>query len=147
MQLNVKRTDPRAVLPTYATEGSACFDIYAIAAKADEHNNAVFLQTGLIFEIPEGYALMIYSRSGQGFKNDTRLSNCVGVIDSDYTGEVGIKLVCDRPTGEYPPIDLTKAQAQAMLVQVPRAVLTEVDTVKETVRGANGFGSTDNKKA
>lgn len=147
MQLNVKRTDSRAILPTYATDGSACFDIYAIDAKPDEHNNAIYLKTGLIFEIPEGYALMIYSRSGQGFKNDTRLSNCVGIIDSDYTGEVAIKLVCDRPTGEYPPIDLSKAQAQAMLIPVPRAVLTEVDTVKETARGANGFGSTDNKKA
>lgn len=147
MQLNVKRNSPHAVMPTYATDGSACFDIYAIAARPDEHNNAVYLETGLIFEIPEGYALMIYSRSGQGFKNDTRLSNCVGIIDSDYTGEVAIKLVCDRPTGEYPPIDLTKAQAQAMLVPVPRAVLTEVDSVKKTKRGANGFGSTDNKKA
>lgn len=147
MQLNVKRNSPHAVMPTYATEGSACFDIYAIAARPDEHNNAIYLETGLIFEIPEGYALMIYSRSGQGFKNDTRLSNCVGIIDSDYTGEVAIKLVCGRPTGEYPPIDLTKAQAQAMLVPVPRVVLTEVDTVKKTKRGANGFGSTDNKKA
>ncbi|AZF88642.1 deoxyuridine 5'-triphosphate nucleotidohydrolase [Escherichia phage Skarpretter] len=147
MQLNVKRNSPHAVMPTYATEGSACFDIYAIAARPDERNNAIYLETGLVFEIPEGYALMIYSRSGQGFKNDTRLSNCVGIIDSDYTGEVAIKLVCDRPTGEYPPIDLTKAQAQAMLVPVPRVVLTEVDTVKKTARGANGFGSTDNKKA
>lgn len=147
MKLNVKRNSPHAIMPVYKTEGAACFDIYAIAAKADEHNNAVYLETGLIFEIPEGYALMIYSRSGQGFNKDTRLSNCVGIIDSDYTGEVAIKLVCDRPTGEYPAIDLTQAQAQAMLVPVPRVVLTEVDTVKKTKRGANGFGSTDNKKA
>ena len=147
MQLNVKRTSPAAVLPTYATPGAACFDIYPTDFEYDEKINAVIFETDLVFEIPEGYALMIYSRSGQGFKNDTRLSNCVGVIDSDYTGAVKVKLVCDRLTGEYPDFDMKKAIAQAMLVQAPQAVLTEVDTVKETARGANGFGSTDKKKA
>lgn len=147
MQLNVKRTHHSAVMPTYATPGAACFDIYGTDFEYDEKINAVIFDTDLIFDIPEGYALMIYSRSGQGFNNDTRLSNCVGVIDSDYTGAVKVKLVCDRHTGEYPAFDLSKAIAQAMLVQAPQVVLTEVDAVKETVRGANGFGSTDNKKA
>jgi len=128
MQLNVKRKTPHAKIPTYATAGSACFDIYATDFEYDEKINAVIFETDLIFDIPEGYALMIYSRSGQGFKHDSRLSNCVGVIDSDYTESVKVKLVCDRPTGEYPDFDLNNAIAQAMLVQAPQLVLTAVDT-------------------
>lgn len=143
--LGVKKLNPLARLPEYATEGSACFDIYGIESSYDEKINALIYSTGLAFDIPKGKALMIYSRSGHGFNKDVRLSNCVGVIDSDYTDEVKVKLVCDRPTGEYPAIDEGTAIAQGMIVDAPQLEIIEIQTMKVTARGGNGFGSTDKK--
>lgn len=143
--LGVKKLNPLARLPEYATEGSACFDIYGIESSYDEKINALIYSTGLAFDIPKGKALMIYSRSGHGFNKDVRLSNCVGVIDSDYTDEVKVKLVCDRPTGEYPVIAEGTAIAQGMIVDAPQLEIIEIQTMKVTARGGNGFGSTDKK--
>ena len=83
---------------------------------------------------------MIYSRSGHGFKNDVRLANCVGVIDSDYTGEVKIKLTIDNEEGFI--VEHGSRVAQAMIIKLPSVQLVEVDELKTTERGANGFGST-----
>jgi dUTP pyrophosphatase len=84
--------------------------------------------------------MLIFSRSGHGFKNDVRLSNCVGVIDSDYRGEVQIKLSNDG--GDHFTINNDDRIAQAMLVKLPWVELIEVDELSETARGTNGFGST-----
>jgi dUTP pyrophosphatase len=101
--------------------------------------------TGLAFEVPEGWALMIYSRSGHGFKSNTRLANCVGVIDSGYTGEVMVKLTMDDQYKD-PEIDLFIRPgdriAQAMLVQVPRVTFEVVEQLSISERGDAGFGST-----
>lgn len=86
-----KKAHEDAVMPTYATDGAACFDLYAAAIKdtiKDTINNTVIYDTGLQFEIPQGAVMMIYSRSGHGFKKGIHLANCVGVIDSDYRGNV-----------------------------------------------------------
>ena len=69
-------------LPTYATEGAACFDISTYLNGDVDHGEAHVFSTGLAFEIPEDHVMLVFSRSGHGFKNDVRLSNCVGVIDS-----------------------------------------------------------------
>lgn len=142
--LGVKRLTDTAILPAFATAGAACFDLHA-DLRADGYNQVYFresevIRTGLAFDIPEGYALMIYSRSGHGFKNDVRLANCVGVIDSDYTGEVKIKLTIDNEEGFI--VEHGSRIAQAMLIKVPCVQLVEVDELKTTERGANGFGST-----
>lgn len=142
--LGVKRLTDTAILPAFATAGAACFDLHA-DLRADGYNLVYFresevIRTGLAFDIPEGYALMIYSRSGHGFKNDVRLANCVGVIDSDYTGEVKIKLTIDNEEGFI--VEHGSRIAQAMLIKVPCAQLVEVDELKTTERGANGLGST-----
>lgn len=142
--LGVKRLTDTAILPAFATAGAACFDLHA-DLRADGYNQVYFresevIRTGLAFDIPEGYALMIYSRSGHGFKNDVRLANCVGVIDSDYTGEVKIKLTIDNEEGFI--IEHGSRVAQAMLIKLPSVQLVEVDELKTTERDANGFGST-----
>ncbi|QXV84519.1 dTUPase [Escherichia phage SeppeHuegi] len=142
--VGVKRLTDTAILPAFATAGAACFDLHA-DLRADGYNQVYFresevIRTGLAFDIPEGYALMIYSRSGHGFKNDVRLANCVGVIDSDYTGEVKIKLTIDNEEGFI--VEHGSRIAQAMLIKVPCVQLVEVDELKTTERGANGFGST-----
>jgi dUTP pyrophosphatase len=84
--------------------------------------------------------MLIFSRSGHGFKDALRLSNCVGVIDSDYRGEVMVSL---RADGEAcPKIRTGDRIAQAMILPVPAVEFEEVEDLTETARGAGGFGST-----
>ncbi len=149
MKLNIKKLHPDAIIPKYATDGAACFDLHALPG-----NKRTFLfpdmptlfRTGLSFEVPEGWVMLIFSRSGHGFKDSIRLSNCTGVIDSDYRGEVMVRLVRDLQDHDRPvTIDDGDRIAQAMLVQIPRVEMIEVDELTETVRGAGGFGSTGSK--
>ena len=140
MKLKFKKLQPDAVTPTYATKGAACFDLTAIGRSVSLNDTAIY-STGLSFEIPEGHVLMVYSRSGHGFKSDMRLANAVGVCDSDYIGEVMVKLTYDgTDTPNWPEIG--DRVAQAMLVELPKVTLEETDTLHTTERGANGFGST-----
>lgn len=138
--LKVKRLDERAQLPTYGTEGAACFDLYALQGGVAYSGGSVLIRTGLSFDIPEGWAMLVYSRSGHGFKNAIRLANCTGVIDSDYTGEVMVKLANDSDFSFT--INAGDRVAQAMLVPVQRFSFVEVRELKETDRGEGGFGST-----
>ncbi len=143
-----------AKLPTYATDGSACFDLYARSVpKLNNQECRLFdgllFNTGLKFEVPVGYAMMIYSRSGHGFTDGIRLSNCVGVIDSDYRGTVAIKLHADTQLGQVKLAEMAKSDelirvAQAMLVPVTQCRFEEVSELTETERGQGGFGSTGN---
>lgn len=144
MEIKIKKQHPDAIIPKYATEFSACFDLCALL----EHDNEVrfdqsfIFSTGLAFEIPRGYAMMIYSRSGHGFKNDMRLSNCVGVIDSDYRGEVKVKLTLDDSEKGMVLICDGDRIAQAMIIPVLDVNFIEVDELTATERGTGGFGST-----
>lgn len=165
--LKVKRLHPDAVIPQYATDGSACFDLHAVGVggltnaewevfekKAHlmrpgvtrytelEPGEPQTFATGLAFEVPAGHVLLIFSRSGHGFNHNTRLANCVGVIDSDYRGEVMVKLRNDGGGNFSPRIQTGDRIAQAMLVPIPRVQLVEVDELSDTARGAGGFGST-----
>ena len=139
MQLKVKRLDPRAVIPKYQSDGAACFDLVAI-----ERDNVVpgiaLYRTGLSFDIPQGYVLEVYSRSGHGFNQHTRLSNCVGIVDSDYRGEVMVQLI--RDAGGHVGSQVGERVAQAMLRRVDQVEFIEVDELSETKHGANGMGST-----
>lgn len=140
VKLKVKRLTYTAKIPTYAHDGDACFDIYSdglllISGQTQVH------ETGLKFEIPKGYAMMIYSRSGMGFKDNTRLANCVGVIDSGYVGEVMVKLTRDDGCTHSLEYKRGDRIAQAMLIPVPVVEFEEVDDVEDTERGDGGFGS------
>lgn len=155
MELKVKKLHPEAILPTYATDGSACFDLYAMIHDVQETpkgklvidrervlgSSASLIRTGLAFEIPTGHAMLIYSRSGHGFKSDVRLSNCVGVIDSDYRGEVIVKLRNDQRDAEF-MVRHGDRVAQAMLIPVEQVQFVLSDELSETERGSGGFGST-----
>lgn len=154
MNLNIKKLHPDAIVPAYASDGAACFDIVAMAPSYHEENakrggwissflpggTASTFRTGLAFEIPPGWVMKIYSRSGHGFKNDVRLANCIGVIDSDYRGELLVRITNDGSR----PFEVFKGDriAQAMLERAERMLFTVVDELSETTRGAGGFGST-----
>lgn len=146
VKLRVKRITPhnKAPLPVRATPGAACFDLHALEGGMLGYHGSFIpsartFRTGLAFEVPAGYALMIYSRSGHGFKNDVRLSNCVGVIDSDYRGEVMVRL---RSDSEPMQVKAGDRIAQAMLIKLPKVEIEVVDELSTTERGAGGFGST-----
>lgn len=150
-ELKVHLCRTSAKMPTYATQGSACFDLYAAIDKPYFCcvGEPVTIPTGLKFDIPEGYALMIYSRSGHGFKSDVRLSNCVGVIDSDYVDEVMVKLSQDVDQYEYGRghisfrIEPGDRIAQGMLIPVQRTQFVELsDAPGKKGNREGGFGST-----
>ncbi len=147
MKLKIKKMYPDVKTPKFATDGSACFDIHAYIGEYEvidmQRGDVVEINTGLQFEIPKGYVLKIYSRSGHGFKNNVRLSNCVGVIDSDYRGEVLVSLIADFNYGAK-PLEIKNGDrvAQAMLEKVVKTEFEIVDELTSTVRGDGGFGST-----
>lgn len=138
MKLKIKKLHPDAVVPKYATAGAACFDLHALEEVG--FFKGWSFRTGIAVEIPEGHAMMIYSRSGHGFRSDTRLANAVGILDSDYRGEVMVRLFND---GDEPFI-VRKGDriAQAMIVPIPRVEIEVVEELTATARGTGGFGST-----
>lgn len=149
INLKVKRVDPRAILPQYQTAGAACFDLHAIIPEDFEsycafEGSPVVIDTGLSFEVPAGWVMKVYSRSGHGFKHDVRLANGTGVIDSDYRGTVQVKLTADA--GGELRVKHGDRIAQAMLVSIPRVAIIEVDELSTTERGTGGFGSTDKEQ-
>lgn len=129
-------------MPRYATDGAACFDIQSANDAVIPPGGTAILDTGLRFKIPEGYALMVYSRSGHGFKNDVSLSNGTGVIDSDYRGEMKVKLRNDGT--EAFTVKHGDRIAQAMLIQLPNLYMVSGTVENDTARGTGGFGSTGN---
>lgn len=146
MQVNIKLKHGGVKLPQYATDGSGCFDIFPDfesnhVQSLSSAGEVMTIGTGLFFEIPQGKALMVYSRSGQGFRHNVRLANCVGVIDSDYRGELKVKLTMDGDN--YLFIKPETAIAQGMIVDAEQVQFNVVQELSETGRGTGGFGSTD----
>lgn len=144
MQLIVpcQKTSPTAKLPQYMTDGAGCFDLYAdIDQTFTVYFSApVTFPTGLKFEIPPGWVMLLYSRSGHGFNSNVRLANCVGVIDSDYRGEVMVKLTADE--GGLLTVSPGDRIAQGMLIKTIRVQFEEAGDLSKTERGDGGFGST-----
>lgn len=139
MKVGVKKLDPVSKIPQYATDGAACFDIAALDAGTVVAGGAHQFRTGLAFEIPEDHVMLIFSRSGHGFKSGVRLSNCVGVIDSDYRGELCVKLQSDQT---YIGVKEGDRIAQGMVIKYDRVQFEEVSELSSTDRGTGGFGST-----
>jgi dUTP pyrophosphatase len=145
--LKVKRLHPGAVIPQYQSSGAACFDLHAVledgVALTVRNGDPVTFRIGLAVEVPPGWVMMIYGRSGHGFKNSTRLVNNTGVIDSDYRGELLVRLCRDYDSNTLPLIVRHGDRvAQAMLVQVHPFAMVEVEDLGSTERGTGGFGST-----
>ena len=136
-----------AKVPVYSSEGAGGFDFFSIQDAEIYPGKPVIVSTGIRVEVPSEHVMLLFSRSGHGFKNDTRLANCVGVIDSDYRGEVKIKLTKDINEKEYSakiPLLINRGDriAQGIIVPYPRVNFNVVDDLSETERGHNGMGST-----
>lgn len=140
MKLKIKKLLSSAFTPTYGTEGAACFDLYADQAAFVLPGHAVSINTNLAFEVPNGWVMKLYSRSGHGFKHGVRLANTTGIIDSDYRGHVPVRLHNDSPLAFT--VNRGDRIAQAMLMPVFRVEFEEADTLSDTARGEGGFGHT-----
>ena len=137
--MKVKRLYEEALLPTKATEGSAAFDLYAYTEAPLEPCETFKYKTGIALEIPEGRVGLIFPRSGLSTKFGIRLSNCVGVIDSDYRGEIIVAL--HNAGDESYMINRGDRIAQLMIVDIPKIEIEEVAELSDTKRGIGGFGS------
>ena len=147
--LNYKILDPRVgdsiELPTYATDGSAAMDLRAVF-DADEltlnPGDCVLIGTGLAFHIGDpNYCALVLPRSGLGYKHGIVLGNLIGLIDSDYQGE--LKIPCWNRSDKPYTITLGERIAQMMITPVLRPQLNRVDDFSDTsLRGDGGFGHT-----
>ena len=138
MQVKVKKLDPKAVIPKYAKVGDAGLDL--TATSYDYSNGRHVYGTGLAIEIPKGYVGLLFPRSSI-CKMDLRLTNCVGVIDSGYRGQ--ISLFFENDGMEDPLIYKVGDRIGQLLILAYRQIeMQEVGELSDTVRGESGFGST-----
>lgn len=141
-EVKIKKLAEGVNLPSYQTEGAAGMDISAYLAEDVILNpmERKLIPTGFAIAVPDGYAAYLYARSGLASKKGITLPNCVGVIDSDYRGEVKVALVnlSDEPF----EIKNGDRIAQMVISPVIQAILKEVDELSETERAGGGFGST-----
>ena len=147
MDLKIKAVSPKIgkdiPLPFYATPGSAAMDLHACIDEAAviPAGGRSMIPTGIAIALPSAdYVALVYARSGLGIKHGVAPANCVGVIDSDYRGEIIVGLQNSGASDfTVRPGDRI---AQLMIAPVVRANLLMVEELDETARGAGGFGST-----
>ncbi len=141
-KIAVKKLDERAVLPTYGSEFSAGADLYAVCdgEVTFAPGETKLIKTGLAMEIPEGYAGLIYARSGLASKRGLAPANKVGVVDADYRGEVMVAL--HNHSAIEQKISAGERIAQLVVAPFLKASFEEAEELSDTVRGAGGFGST-----
>ncbi len=143
--VRLKRLSPAAKLPTYATPESAGADLYLLAegGLTIAPGETVLAHTGISLELPTGYAGLVYARSGLATKRGLAPANKVGVIDSDYRGEVMVSL--HNHSAVRQTLDDGERIAQLVITPVLTVDFEECDDLSDTARGAGGFGSTGKK--
>ena len=149
MDIKIKKLNPDAIIPTNGSEYAAGWDLYACEDVVVAPGSSVFIHTGIAIEIPEGYFGAIYARSGLACKQGLRPANCVGVIDSDYRGEIQVCLHNDDLQGSAFGFGLVFNKkiakgdriAQLVIQKYEPITFKEVDELNDTSRGEDGFGS------
>lgn len=148
LEVKVRKLRDEAVIPFYAHDTDAGMDLVATSKHEDEYGNIVY-GIGLAFEIPEGYAGFIFPRSSN-HKHSLLLSNCVGIVDAGYRGEVSCKFRKDYQymqenglvhnlSAEY---EVGERVAQLVIMPYPKVKMTEVTELSNSDRGTGGYGST-----
>lgn len=145
-KVNFIKLDDKAIVPTYGSVSAAGADLYALPdgenIKVEPHET-VLIHTGIAMQIPEGFAGMIFARSGIALKRGLAPANKVGVIDSDYRGEIMVAL--HNHTDIVQEIASGERVAQLVIMPYLRAEFCECDSLEDTERAAGGFGSTGTK--
>lgn len=145
MNVKVKKLKSGATVPTMGSKFAAGADLYS-AEDADvviEPSETKFIGTGLAMEIPEGYVGLVYARSGLACKRGLAPANKVGVVDSDYRGE--IKVALHNHGKEAQTVEKGERIAQMVIAPYLSVNYEEADALSETERGEGGFGSTGRK--
>lgn len=140
LPMKIKLLDRNATIPSRQTGGSAGFDLYSSQTASVSSGCTFKIRTGIALQIPEGYVGLIFARSGLATKKGLRPANCVGVIDSDYRGEIIVALHND--SSDYADIKIGDRIAQLVIVPYVSPILILSDKLDETIRGSGGFGST-----
>ena len=145
MKVKIKLLNELAVMPTKAHATDAGFDLTATSKILDEYGRIVY-GTGIALEIPEGYVGLVFPRSSIA-KYGVALSNCVGVIDAGYRGEVMAKFRPLLGFGEtiLPSYKIGEKIAQLIIMPIPNIELEQSEELSDSERGANGYGSSDIK--
>ena len=144
-KVNIKKLNEDAILPVYGSENAAGADLYACMEQpvTIQPGETEFIKTGLALEVPEGFAGLIYARSGLACKKGLAPANKVGVIDADYRGEIMVALY----NHSKEPVTIEHGERIAQMVITPylRADFQEAEELSDTARGEGGFGSTGRK--
>ena len=140
--MDIKKLNEKATVPTYGSAAAAGADLYAceengVTIGAGE---TVLVHTGIAMAIPEGYVGLIYARSGIACKRGLAPANKVGVIDSDYRGEIMVAL--HNHSAVEQKISAGERIAQLVVTPFLKATFSQAEELNETVRGEGGFGST-----
>ena len=145
MRVRIRKINENAIIPTYGTEYSAGADLYALLDSKIEikPHETVFVHTGISVEIPEGYCGLVFARSSMGAKRGLAPANKVGVIDSDYRGEIMVTLHNHSEITQT--VEPAERIAQLAIVPFLKAEFEVADELSDTTRGAGGFGSTGTK--
>ena len=145
LSVRFKRLDERALAPVFSSGCAAGADIYALPGTRQtlSPGETCAIHTGLALEIPDGYAGLIFARSGLALREGLAPANKVGLIDSDYRGEIIVALHnhSDRPA----LVEGGERIAQLMITPVPAVTFIEASELSDTARGSGGFGSTGKK--
>jgi dUTP pyrophosphatase len=140
MKLELRRLDPRAVLPERAYDGDAGIDLRALETVVLEPGARASAGTGLAVAIPAGHAGLVLPRSGLAAKHGIALVNAPGLIDSGYRGELRV-LLLNTDRSEAVTLEAGERVAQLLVVAFAAVVPVEVGELDETARGVGGFGS------
>ena len=144
-QVRFTKLDSRAVVPVYGTPYAAGADLRAVCdgSVTIQPNESVLVHTGIAMEIPEGLVGLVYARSGLAAKRGLAPANCVGVIDSDYRGEIMVAL--HNHSEHAQTIENGERIAQLVIAPYVSAEFIEAQSLSDTDRGQGGFGSTGTK--
>lgn len=143
--INIKKLNDKAIIPTYGSEFSAGADLYANLDEKEiiKPGETKFIKTGLSLEIPTSLVGLVFARSGLSCKQGLAPANKVGVIDSDYRGELIVALY--NQSQEIREINHGDRIAQISFIPYVKGLFNEVDNLLDTKRGEGGFGSTGTK--
>lgn len=137
MEIKVKKLIPKAEIPQYAHIGDAALDVKAVSRNITD--KYVEYGTGLSFEIPQGYVMLIFPRSSVS-NQDLSLANCVGVLDSTYRGELKLRFRIILNAQDI--YEVGDKVGQILVIPYPVLSFKETDELSTTDRGSGGFGST-----
>lgn len=142
--INIKKTDENAKIPTYGSEFEAGADLYAVIHNEENRveilpGETAFIDTGIVMEIPNGYVGLVYARSGLSCKQGLAPANKVGVIDSDYRGNIMVALY--NQSNETRIVSEGDRIAQIIIQPVEQFGFKVKENLSDTIRGNGGFGS------